>query len=315
MATWDLYRCQSQTVERGLTTEALRASLASGDVRPDDLVRPAGRKAPWTRLRDVPALAWPDDRVKARLEPSVRPTLPPAGLLAHEVPAVQAGPEPVNAQIDDDEIEELEEVGAESEALMAEPVEDVEDDDELQQAIASRGESLVGSASMGFAGTDDFNPEGEHDDEGGFSLASGAGEEEELDLTAMVDIAMQLIMFFLVTATTIMFKSIEIPNPDPEKQDNAQQAPKNLDELENQNILVEIDPKGQITVDHEPITPSELIPKLRAARDATGRTGMILMADLATPHKNAVLAYEAANEVGLAIKIGRPAAGMGDEGF
>jgi biopolymer transport protein ExbD len=110
----------------------------------------------------------------------------------------------------------------------------------------------------------------------------------------------------------MLFKSIEIPNPDPEPQQNAQQAPKNLDELETQNILVEIDANGQIMVDHEPITPSQLVPKLRAAREATGRTGMILMADLATAHKNAVLAYDAATEVGLSIKIGRPPTGMGN---
>ncbi len=212
----------------------------------------------------------------------------------------------MDAEIADDDFEEE----AVDDSLVADVV---EDNDDIEARTG--GENLVGSASMGFSTMDDLNPDGDHDEEGQFSLVSGAGEDEELDLTAMVDIAMQLIMFFLVTATTILFKSIEIPNPDPEKQENAQQAPKNLDELENQNILVEIDPRGQIIVDHEPITPSQLIPKLRAAREATGRTGMILMADLATAHKNAVLAYEAANEVGLSIKIGRPTDGMGPEGF
>ncbi len=316
MATWDLYRCESQAVERGLTTEALRDALASNDVRDDDLVRPSGRKAPWTRLRDVPALAWPEDRIKARIEPSLRSSLPPVGVLASEIdqprppsPDDSAVALPVgemDAEIVDED-DEFEEVGDES--LVAEVV----DEDDVEARTG--GENLVGSAAMGFSTMDDLNPDGEHEEEGEFSLVSGAGEEEELDLTAMVDIAMQLIMFFLVTATTILFKSIEIPNPDPEPEQNAQQAPKNLDELEDQNILVEIDPKGQITVDHEPITPSELIPKLRAAREATGRTGMILMADLATAHRNAVLAYDAATEVGLSIKIGRPAAGMGEDGF
>ena len=33
---------------------------------------------------------------------------------------------------------------------------------------------------------------------------------------------------------------------------------------------------------------------------------MLLSADFATPHRNAVLAYDAANEIGLGIAIARP---------
>lgn len=329
MASWDLYRCGSQTVERGLSTQSLRDALASGDVRDDDLVRPSGRKAPWLRLKDVPALIWPEDRIRATVKSALRSNLPPAGALSSDfdpprspsdddsVEALPTG-EPdaladqgsaeaipvgeMDALIDDEDEDGLEEA---DEPLVAEPL-----DDAKNTEARTGAEDLVGALDSGFSTTGDldFDYEDEDEEQEEFSLATGADEEEELDLTAMVDIAMQLIMFFLVTTATMIFKSIEIPNPDPEPQQNAKQAPKNLDELEAQNILVEIDANGQILVDHEPITPSELVPKLRAARDATGRTGMVLMADLATAHKNAVLAYDAATEVGLSIKIGRPSA-------
>jgi biopolymer transport protein ExbD len=153
----------------------------------------------------------------------------------------------------------------------------------------------------------------EDEDEGHEFHLGARGDEkvEELDLTAMVDIAMQLVMFFLVTSTTIFFKSLEIPTPSPEQAKAAQQSPKSLSQLEDTNILVEIDDRGQIQVDHEPITSEALVPKLRAARDATGRTAILLMADYNTLHKTAVRVIEAANEIGLQTQLGRVAGGPG----
>jgi hypothetical protein len=63
-----------------------------------------------------------------------------------------------------------------------------------------------------------------------------------------------------------------------------------------------------VKIDREP-APSDmtaLIARLRAARERTGRKAMLLSADFATPHKSAVLAYDAANEIGLGIAIARP---------
>ncbi len=160
------------------------------------------------------------------------------------------------------------------------------------------------------AGSDD------DDDDHSFSLVPQGGEKmEELDLTAMVDIAMQLIMFFLVTTTTIYFKSLEIPAPNPDEPQSAQQAPQNLQDLEETNILVEIDARGQIQVDHEPITTEALVPKLRASRDATGRTAIILKADEATRHRVAVRVLEAANEIGLATRLAKTSSGAADADF
>ncbi len=32
----------------------------------------------------------------------------------------------------------------------------------------------------------------------------------------MVDVAFQLVLFFLVTATTVLYKSLEVPKPNPD---------------------------------------------------------------------------------------------------
>ena len=70
-------------------------------------------------------------------------------------------------------------------------------------------------------------------------------------------------------------------------------------------ILVEIDAAGAMKIDREPVaaTLPALVERLRSAREATGRKAMLLSADSATRHRNAVLAYDAANEIGLGIAI------------
>ncbi len=61
-------------------------------------------------------------------------------------------------------------------------------------------------------------------------------------------------------------------------------------------------------LDRQPIVAdmTTLVERLRSAREATRRKAMLLSADFATPHRSAVLAYDAANEIGLGIVIARP---------
>lgn len=167
------------------------------------------------------------------------------------------------------------------------------------------------------AALDPIEPAGGDDDEeaAAFTLARGAGEKvEELDLAAMVDVAFQLVLFFLVTATTVLYKTLEVPRPNPEpaqaaSQEGAQQA-RSLEDLQADYILVEIDPSGAFTIDREPVAAdfTALAERLRKARKDTGRTAMLLTADAATLHRNAVLAYDVANEIGLRIAIAKPTA-------
>lgn len=149
----------------------------------------------------------------------------------------------------------------------------------------------------------------EDEDLAAFSLAPDAPEPlEELDLTAMVDVAFQLILFFLVTATSMYFKTLEIPAPNPDERSVATRQARTLEDLEEDYILVNIDPRGSFTIDHEPVTASlaAISERLRNARGETGRTSMLVTADSATILRYAVLAIDAANENGLQIAIARP---------
>ncbi len=155
---------------------------------------------------------------------------------------------------------------------------------------------------------------GEHasDVDDDLSLSRGGTEKvEELDLAAMVDVAMQLVLFFLVTGLTVMFKTMEVPKPNPDKPAGgvSQGQGRTLDDLMHDYILVEMDSEGSIKVDQEPVAANfdALVERLRTARESSGgRNTMLLNVDYNTPHRDAVMAYDAANEIGLSVAVGQP---------
>src|SRR5947209_12208775 len=111
----------------------------------------------------------------------------------------------------------------------------------------------------------------------------------------MVDVAFQLVLFFLVTATTVFYKSLEVPKPSADAPPEAAQQGKSntLDEKMKDFILVEIDPGGTLKIDRQPVpgdlTAVSLAAKLRKLREDTGRRSMLLSADFVTPHRLSVL--------------------------
>src|SRR5262249_51937270 len=144
------------------------------------------------------------------------------------------------------------------------------------------------------------------DDLADFTLArSGPMTVEELDLAPMVDVAFQLVLFFMVTATTVLYKTLEIPKPssDPPPGAVAQGHSRTLGGFRDAYALPGTEATGARKADPEPIAADlgALAERLRSARDRTGRKAMLLSADHATPHRNAVLAYDAANEIGMGI--------------
>jgi biopolymer transport protein ExbD len=164
-----------------------------------------------------------------------------------------------------------------------------------------------------FDGEDEYDPLEEDEAVAEFTLARGSAERvEELDLAAMVDVAFQLVLFFLVTATTVLYKSLEVPKPNPEKPpDAAQQSrAKTLDEMMKDEILVEVDAGGSWKIDRQPVpgamTMTALAERLRKLREDTGRKGMLLSAEYNVPHRLTIVAYDAANEVGMNIKTATP---------
>jgi biopolymer transport protein ExbD len=294
LANWDVFHSERLEVERSLTTADIRERLARGDLRDDDLVRPAGTNTPWAAIADFPAL------VEAESEPEMVPAQ-----------VEDLGPPEFADDPDDDDDDDYQSF----DAIVLD--EGVEDDDPPQVAHAEalghddidladdESRMALPVAGMGWDQPDEDEAAAE------FTLSRGAADRvEELDLAAMVDVAFQLVLFFLVTATTVLYKSLEVPKPNPESPaaGAAQGRSRTLEDLKNDYILVEIDQAGTMKIDREPVASdmAAVIERLRVARETTKRRAMLLTADFATPHRSAVLAYDAANEIGLGIAIARP---------
>jgi hypothetical protein len=73
---WDVFHADRLELERGLSADAVRAALSRGELRDDDLARPAGTAVPWARLADLPEL----------LSPAAGPSPPSPASAPHQEP-------------------------------------------------------------------------------------------------------------------------------------------------------------------------------------------------------------------------------------
>lgn len=137
-------------------------------------------------------------------------------------------------------------------------------------------------------------------------------EEEELDMTPLVDVAMQLILFFMVTSTMILQSCLEFPAPPPEDSKSAQAPPKipTLDDLKIKNIMVKVKADNSIWIDEDksPTKEAELRNKLEnVKRTRSVEGGILIVTEEAAYHQTTVTVMDAANLADIKpIKIGAP---------
>jgi biopolymer transport protein ExbD len=338
MQYWDVFHSDRLEAERSLTTSAVREALARGDLIEDDLVRPAGDTR-WTRIGDSPefgGLGTPNEA------PS------PEGPTTFEPPSFDEEEEQQTAESDHSRLEivpetytsidreDLRRVESDSDddfEFQAEPEQEPELSPPYRQPSSvtalpvlpdeeTESPDLPEIVDLGDVAefdafdeheyvVEEYDPQDEDDEAAEFTLSRNAAERvEELDLAAMVDVAFQLVLFFLVTAQVVLFKTLEVPRPNEDKPPEAaaQARTKSVDELEKDYILVEVDAAGAIKVDRQPVAANRpaLVERLRKSRDDTARRAMLLSADFATRHENAVLVFDVANEIDLRIAIAQP---------
>lgn len=338
---WDIYESETLAVRRSLGTDEVREELRRGKITGQDLIRPAGSEAPWRRIAGFPLeeLAEPE---------SARPVAPAKPANA-AVPIVDEDLLNPDAEIDLDPdsgengpVETARPVTRQEAAPSIELqalqwlMEDDEKPKEAPKKEEPRGRAAKPSRSSATPRSADREPsilepsvelkleaagagvpdlhfddeEGGEEGEGDFTLSRSRVEHvEEMDLAAMVDIAFQLVLFFMVTASVTMIKSMELPKPTETAKPAAASAPgvgtRNRNEVEEEFIVVKISSDGEFLVEDDPVPADRLIERLRSVRNESGKTGMILRAENRTKHRLAVAAYDAANEIGLRIAIER----------
>jgi biopolymer transport protein ExbD len=134
-------------------------------------------------------------------------------------------------------------------------------------------------------------------------------QEAQMDMTPMVDVTFQLLIFFMVTAAFAMQKSIELPKP--EQDEPSTQVEQKDPETDPEYIVVLVDEFNTYHVFADSIDPDdaeapseqELLRKLRYARDAAPGgvipTKLLVKASGEALHEKVVVALDAGTEVGM----------------
>jgi len=119
-----------------------------------------------------------------------------------------------------------------------------------------------------------------------------------MDLTPLVDVTFLLLLFFMLTASYTIQKTIEVPQPESDERKTAQ-ALARLEDLKRENVIVRIEADNAVSVDEEETPVASVAAALRARLRSTGRTQLVIKADDEALHETVVAVIDAANEVGM----------------
>lgn len=164
----------------------------------------------------------------------------------------------------------------------------------LRQAIE---DDLVGELDeVQGPGDSEWLPVAEHQTAGQFlpqtrRLFTREVDEAESDMTPMIDVTFQLVIFFMIAATYTIQKTLDLPktNPDPEASSAV-----TMDELEQENIIVRIASDGSIEVDGKAVPLDDLIQSLRDATRSRRSAELVLDVDDEAAHDVVVQVIDAA---------------------
>jgi biopolymer transport protein ExbD len=125
--------------------------------------------------------------------------------------------------------------------------------------------------------------------------------DEEMDMTPMIDMTFLLLIFFMVSATFSLQKSIPIPAPDSEA---AATQTRTLEEIEQDDdfIIVRIDKDDTVWVNEsEARSRHDLLDKLRDIRDEGPKAPgtLMVMANGDCRHETVVMVLDAGTAVGM----------------
>ncbi len=161
------------------------------------------------------------------------------------------------------------------------------------EAVASDYESDDSTPAHGAEESD------EDDAPPAFQLRRKSRTDEDMDLTPMVDVTFQLLIFFMVTASFALQKSIQVPTPDPDQKGATQQL-QILEDLEGSSIRVQIDSANVIAVDDEPVTDAtRLTEVLKDKMRKEQKTELLISVHAAALHRSVIAVIDAANDVGM----------------
>ena len=118
-----------------------------------------------------------------------------------------------------------------------------------------------------------------------------------LDMTPMVDVTFQLLIFFMITASFVTQKSLQTSPPEPD--DEAGQVAMQVEEDDQAPVIVGIAEDGSIVIDEFPVEPSAVLETLTAKIAAENRTSLLIEAEYNAPHGMVILVMDSGISAGM----------------
>ena len=127
----------------------------------------------------------------------------------------------------------------------------------------------------------------------------------EMDMTPMVDVTFLLLIFFMITASFAMQKSLEFPSSKQKESDAAQSRTMTDIDSRDDYIVVRIDGDNVYHIeDRETYSRQELLSILRDIKNAEtnslgGPLNLLIIADNSATHETVVTAIDVGNAAGI----------------
>lgn len=120
--------------------------------------------------------------------------------------------------------------------------------------------------------------------------AFGAEEEDnEINLTPMLDVVFIMLIFFIVTASFIKEAGIDVNRP----------TATTWDKQEDANILIAISPADEIWIDKKVIEPRAVRPTIERLRAENPKGSLVIQADAESTNEALTVVMEAAKQAGV----------------
>jgi biopolymer transport protein ExbD len=100
-----------------------------------------------------------------------------------------------------------------------------------------------------------------------------SGESPDMDMTPMIDVTFQLLIFFMLTAAFVVQKTLDMPAA---KEESLTKRPVSMSSLQKKNVIVVLKRDGTMTVDGKPAALEGLTETLRAAAKSRDNRELVL---------------------------------------
>ncbi len=118
----------------------------------------------------------------------------------------------------------------------------------------------------------------------------GEEEENEINLTPMLDVVFIMLIFFIVTASFVKEAGLDVNRPDNQQQQTTQ---------ENTNILVSISANNEIFIDRRLIDPRAVRANIERLHAENPEGSVVIQANKKSKNEMLVTVMDAARQAGV----------------